>query len=330
MDILWGEHRIIEQILDVLTTLRTLAADQRKIPAEDARIVIDLLRTFADTCHHGKEEDLLFPALEAASGGTFQPVDVMRDEHVVGRNHIAAMALAIDRDDVATFCVEAGGYIDLLREHIRKEDHCLFGFARNLLDDQTCADLLEAFHRVEHEDLGSGVHERMLNAANTLADRYGVAKASDDPQVLRLVTAHCGCPIGDEADGIDLEPVSSALARLRPMADRVGLVHRGHDPRVNAVAGVVADLQNHLAVWEKTPADGSPLERLKAQDQVRGDCRRLAALTDGFTCFADACGTAVKLYGGLQAMVQDLETALDAVEQRALRQAATPVQTPAG
>ncbi len=51
---------------------------------------------FADQCHHGKEEDLLFPAMEAAgipreSG----PIGVMLEEHNIGRQYVRGMAEAV-------------------------------------------------------------------------------------------------------------------------------------------------------------------------------------------------------------------------------------------
>ena len=51
---------------------------------------------FADKCHHGKEEDVLFPELEKAGiarqGG---PIGVMLHEHVSGREFIRRMSEAL-------------------------------------------------------------------------------------------------------------------------------------------------------------------------------------------------------------------------------------------
>lgn len=319
MDILWGEHRVIVQILDVLDALRTRVATTGCIdgvPGADARMILDLLRTFADRCHHGKEEDILFPALEAASGGTFQPAEVMRGEHVQGRGHIADMAASVEGGDAHGFAVAAQDYVALMRVHIEKEDHCLFPFAAELLDAERCASLVDDFHRVEHEDLGSGVHERMLGQANDLAVRYCVARATDDPRVLSLVTAHCGCPI---TIGDDLPDPGDDITRIQPKADRVALVHRLHDHRVGGVAKVLAQLGEHWAVWRQDPRAG---DRLTMQDRLRGDCRRLRALTDDFTCFADACRTAVDLYGELRTVVSQIEQHLDEDEKVTLAELA--------
>jgi len=64
----------------------------------------------------------------------------------------------------------------LLREHIAKEDHCLFGMADQALSPADQARLLEQFERVESEHMGEGTHQRFLDLANRLAARYGVTK----------------------------------------------------------------------------------------------------------------------------------------------------------
>lgn len=63
---------------------------------EELEGIMEFLMVFVDKCHHGKEEDFLFPALEAAGvardGG---PIGVMLHEHERGRRHIADMKNAL-------------------------------------------------------------------------------------------------------------------------------------------------------------------------------------------------------------------------------------------
>lgn len=191
VSILSGEHRVILQVLASVEAMARLAARGR-LPAADARDAIAVLRTFADRCHHGKEEEILFPALEARVPG-FGPTQVMRAEHVDGRALIAAMAAAVEAGDAAAYAGAALGYVDLLRNHIAKEDGILFRIAQTMLGADEDAALLEAYRRVEHDDMGDGTHLRMLGIADRLAAAYGVARASDDPQIMALLTAVCGC-----------------------------------------------------------------------------------------------------------------------------------------
>lgn len=194
VSILSGEHRVILQVLSALEAMaaRSAAGD---LPRADAGDALEVLRTFADKCHHGKEEDILFPALEAQVPG-FGPTQVMRAEHVDGRALIRAMGEAVAAGAAAAFADAARGYVDLLRAHIGKEDDILFRMAQEMLSPEQDAAILDAYRRIEHDDMGDGTHFRMLAIADRLAGAYGVARASDSPQTMALLTAVCGCKHG--------------------------------------------------------------------------------------------------------------------------------------
>jgi hemerythrin-like domain-containing protein len=184
-EILSNEHRVIEQVLDCLEIIARRGQAQGRLDGPSAADAVEFFRNFADRCHHGKEEAHLFPAMEAKGfprdGG---PTGVMLHEHEEGRAHVRGMAEAIDSaaagDPTALeqFVRHARGYIDLLREHIRKEDHCLFSMANQAFTDDDQQSLLEAFERVEHEHMGAGTHERFLQIAEDLAERFGVPRAA--------------------------------------------------------------------------------------------------------------------------------------------------------
>jgi hemerythrin-like domain-containing protein len=195
VSILSGEHRVILQVITCLERMAAQTTREGRIPAGYARSAIEVIRTFADRCHHGKEEDILFPALEAQVPG-FGPTAVMREEHVIGRQHVAAMDTAIDAADVEGFVAAATGYTELLRAHIAKEDDILFRMAQAMMSPAQDAAILEAYRAVEHDDMGDGTHERLLGIADSIADVYGVERASNDPQTFALLTAVCGCHTG--------------------------------------------------------------------------------------------------------------------------------------
>lgn len=190
--ILSGEHRVILQVLDVLERLAAATARDRRIPTDHAAQALEVLMQFADRCHHGKEETVLFPALDMIQPG-FGPVQVMLAEHVDGRGHIAAMNEAVVRGDAAGFARSANAYVELLRQHISKEDEILFRLAAQMLSPEQDAAILDAYREIEHDDMGDGTHERLLGIADTLATAYGIPRASDDPQIMNLLTAICGC-----------------------------------------------------------------------------------------------------------------------------------------
>ena len=159
--ILEHEHRVIEQVLDCLDRIANRCQTDGRLDAESARDAIDFFRTFADRCHHGKEEQQLFPMMEArgfpAQGG---PLAVMRAEHDHGRAFVHGMESTIEGaadgnpEPCGRYVQNARGFSALLREHIRKEDHCLFPMADEAFSEDDQLELGKRFERVEHDDLG--------------------------------------------------------------------------------------------------------------------------------------------------------------------------------
>lgn len=172
--ILKTEHRVIERVLSALETF----AAQERVDADAFRSAIDFLRNFADGCHHAKEENELFPRMEAAGiprdGG---PIGCMLDEHTQGRALIRSMADSLDaaaRGDAAarsTLRAAATEYCSLLRRHIWKEDNVLFDLADRTLSSSDQKALLDGFDRTEHEQADPGKHERYLKLADELYAR---------------------------------------------------------------------------------------------------------------------------------------------------------------
>lgn len=184
--ILSQEHRVIEQVLNCLDKILDEALANGKLEAAPTRKALEFFRNFADGCHHGKEETHLFPAMEARGfSADCGPTAVMRYEHDKGRAHVRGMAETLEaaaEGDAAAlerFARHARGYLAMLREHIQKEDHCLFSMADQALTEADQAALLAAFHRVEAEEMGHGTHERFLEIANELAERYQVQPAAE-------------------------------------------------------------------------------------------------------------------------------------------------------
>lgn len=142
------EHRTILRALEVLDEIADRVTEDPASLADDARALMSFVQRFADTLHHGKEEHLLFPAMEASGepreGG---PIGVMLDEHEQGRAHVRRMHLALE--DLGTnaelFETEAIGFTELLREHIEKEEELLFPMAEAMLSADVLAELTERF-----------------------------------------------------------------------------------------------------------------------------------------------------------------------------------------
>jgi len=184
LDILMNEHRLIEQVLNCLEKIVARCDAEGRLDKESAQQALDFFRTFADRCHHGKEEAHLFPLLETRGmGSPCGPLAVMHREHELGRLYVQGMsstleaAAAGEPDAVRWFVQHGQSYIRLLREHIGKEDHCLFNNAQRVVTSHEDRQLVAAYEKFEAEEMGQGTHEQCVSAANELAQRYGVLRA---------------------------------------------------------------------------------------------------------------------------------------------------------
>ncbi len=79
----------------MLGSLETYAVEVRGGAPAQGEVIGDFarfLRGFADGCHHGKEEDILFQRLiERGFPREAGPLAVMYHEHEVGRSHVRAL-----------------------------------------------------------------------------------------------------------------------------------------------------------------------------------------------------------------------------------------------
>lgn len=168
------EHEAILLALRILDGIeQRLDADQ-PTDSEDIVAFIGFLKEFADKCHHGKEEGILFPALLAAGlpehGG---PVDVMLAEHEQGRSWIREMESSLQPAlDLARFTRAARGYASLLQAHIQKENNILFPMAEKLLTPGQLDSLFEAFEAHESKVIGAGRHEQLHALLKSLRAKY--------------------------------------------------------------------------------------------------------------------------------------------------------------
>ncbi len=184
-EILKDEHRVIEQVLSCVEKMAGQARATGRLEAPWATKAIRFLREYADRCHHGKEEEQLFPMMEERGFSPHQgPTAVMRAEHVEGRHHIAAMDAAIagagrgEDTAVKDFAAHAVAYVSLLREHIRKEDHCLFPMAEQAIAPADERELMRRFEAVESGEFGGGRKDDLRLLADQLAEHLGVERGA--------------------------------------------------------------------------------------------------------------------------------------------------------
>ena len=76
--------------------------------------------------HFATEEEILFPAFEAATGMREGPTQVMRYEHDQVRNLLAQMIAAAAAEDGDEFAGAAETLLVLMQQHNAKEEHILY------------------------------------------------------------------------------------------------------------------------------------------------------------------------------------------------------------
>jgi hemerythrin-like domain-containing protein len=149
------EHRLILEVAGALADRLGGERDGEPLDYDAVARCITFFRLFADACHHGKEEDLLFPGLEAEGmPHDTGPIAVMLDEHEQGRALVRTMAASLDKardgderagDDLRG---AAWGFIDLIVAHIGKEDNVLFAMADGMIVGPACRDLCARYEEV--------------------------------------------------------------------------------------------------------------------------------------------------------------------------------------
>jgi hemerythrin-like domain-containing protein len=178
--VLIAEHNAVLLALQILEKVGHSVEAGVADAMEHLDQLIDFFAGFVDRCHHGKEEDVLFP--ELAKRGVPQaggPIGVMLAEHEAGRRHIQDMLRGLtrlrrgDREAVESIRKNVTGYSDLLRAHIYKENNVLFPMADRLLSDEDSAKIIERFEEIERVRVGAGKHEAYHNMLHRLREIYG-------------------------------------------------------------------------------------------------------------------------------------------------------------
>ncbi len=97
--------------------------------------------------HFQKEETMLFPAFEQATGNAMGPTRVMRLEHQQMRETLAGMDDALAGGDLDDFLGQAEGLLILMQQHNIKEEQMLYPMCDRLLSG-TVGSVIQAMRDV--------------------------------------------------------------------------------------------------------------------------------------------------------------------------------------
>ncbi len=178
-EILTAEHVVIKRGLQVLKSVCDQLEQKQSIPAEHIKHLTEFIIVYADKHHHMKEEDIFFREM-ARVGFPMQggPVGVMLYEHNVGRDHVQKIMGAIpgyesgEKADAAIILNNGLGFINLLTQHIHKEDTILYPMADSRLAAEQQQLMLEEFDQVEKKNNSHGEIDAILNRLKVLEQTY--------------------------------------------------------------------------------------------------------------------------------------------------------------
>lgn len=174
IDDLKHEHEAILFGLKILKGMVKHSTERKPGLKVDFQRFIGFLKEFADKCHHGKEEGILFPAMVGAGmikkGG---PMEVMLAEHVQARNLVQTMEDSLNGNlELGRMTIAAKEYSTLLDNHIQKENNVLFVMAEKILRPDQLDMLYAAFEEHEEKVIGKGRHEELHAILKDLKTRY--------------------------------------------------------------------------------------------------------------------------------------------------------------
>jgi hemerythrin-like domain-containing protein len=173
-EVLREEHRLILGVLARFESILHSAREAGRIGPGAFGPFLQFFRGFADRCHHGKEEEKLFPCLQRCGlPGDCGPIAVMLEEHRMGRSHVQAMTDVLPAAEAGeaaardAFLRHGLAFLELLRHHIAKEDHVLFQIADQIVVGGELSRLAEAYREVE----GDADYRHTYARTRAIADR---------------------------------------------------------------------------------------------------------------------------------------------------------------
>jgi len=173
-EMLEEEHHFIQKVVGAMAAVSERLEVGQEVDAETLQNIVEFMHTFADKCHHGKEETHLFPVLErkgVPAGGC--PLAVLMAEHQRGRALVTGLATAAEtyvRDGPSSkepLLESLRGITGLYPDHIWKEDYLLFPMTNKILTPEEQKELYDKFEMVERA-IGAGVHHRFEQLAEKL------------------------------------------------------------------------------------------------------------------------------------------------------------------
>jgi hemerythrin-like domain-containing protein len=167
------EHRLIEQILQAVRCQIRLIEVRKPVNARAIDGIIDFLATYADRTHHGKEEEILFKALETRELQTRDRacMNKLKQDHAFLRRTILDLSANRNecmRDDACAASDVFNTFRQLLvfyPVHVACEEEVFFTVAARYFTTEEQAQLVTEFNAFDQQM----IHEKYRQLAECLS-----------------------------------------------------------------------------------------------------------------------------------------------------------------
>jgi DUF438 domain-containing protein len=191
-ELLMTDHQTTEQVFDAVS----MALSKPEGPSRElVRAMLEYLTAYVDGCHNKKEEDHLFPLIEARGvprqGG---PLAVMLAEHDQSKELLGALVplarayAAGDKSVLPALTPAFEQYALLIKNHYWKENDILYPMARRVMSDADAAGLVEGILATE-ATCGPDTRAKYYALAERIIKGGGVEDLSlgVDPNVMAAI-----------------------------------------------------------------------------------------------------------------------------------------------
>ena len=149
---LMDEHKIIERFVNAITDEVKMMRLKKESNPAFIELSVNFLRMYADKCHHGKEEGILFKALQGKKLKFYHKdmVALLTNEHEFARKLTAALADANNRyikgdKKALSIIIDCMEYlVDMYPGHIYREENDFFISVMKYFSDKEIEDMVKA------------------------------------------------------------------------------------------------------------------------------------------------------------------------------------------
>jgi hemerythrin-like domain-containing protein len=168
------EHRIIEKMIALIGKKLGIMGKKGMVDIHFIDVTAGFLRTYADKCHHGKEEAILFEKLQKKqlSDEHRKILKELLDDHVIARQAVRALLAARDRyvagdrkaaDEIKALLTKLAS---LYPAHIETEDKRFFIPVMKYFTEAEQQDMVQEFWEFDRKM----IHEEYKDTVEHLAD----------------------------------------------------------------------------------------------------------------------------------------------------------------